>query len=265
MHIVCSRIVIVAIYCASVGSVQGDELTRRLQEELRRRHQFFGDIDGKPSDELSKALQSYQKRKSLVESGVLDLTTAQSIGLPLEGGRPAQLATSLPDTPVLKSDEAREITEKDQEFLRNLEEISESVPPVPEPESVAHGPVAIDTAAVEQFIRDYLMAAEAADPAKELGYYAARVDYFDHGLVPRSFIEKDVRNYYKRWTNRKFEVVELQVRSTSPTEATVVFRIRFDLKGKRDRATGQTDNTFKVRQINESFQLTSMRERRVRT
>lgn len=177
-----------------------DELTRRLQEELRRRYQYFGEIDGRPSDELTGALRSYQKRKGIEQSGAADLATVRSLGLPVVDGGAAQLAIALPDVPVLKSDQARQISEADREFLRNLDKEAEenaatsvALPPVAQP---PRGDA--DEAAVKQFIRDYLTAAEGADPSRELGFYAPRVDYFDHGVVPESFIDSDVRRYYKR-------------------------------------------------------------------
>src|SRR5687768_15955037 len=108
-----------AVICGlAIGPLRADETTRRLQEDLRRRYQYFGEIDGQQSEELTKALKSFQKRKGIAPSGLPDLATTQSLGLPVEGNQPVQLASTLPDVPVLKSDQARDISEVDREFLR---------------------------------------------------------------------------------------------------------------------------------------------------
>src|SRR4051812_5068483 len=101
-----------------IAPARADETTRQIQEELRRRYQYFGEIDGRPSDELAAALKSYQKRKNLSPSGQADEPTTQSLGIRWSVG--AAVDTTLPDGPVLKSDAAREVSEADQEFLRKL-------------------------------------------------------------------------------------------------------------------------------------------------
>ncbi|MFL6583607.1 MAG: peptidoglycan-binding domain-containing protein [Chthoniobacterales bacterium] len=55
--------------------------TRKAQEELRKRHLFFDDIDGKHSPELSAAVQRYQQKKGFQPTGILDEETLASLGL----------------------------------------------------------------------------------------------------------------------------------------------------------------------------------------
>jgi len=114
-------------------------------------------------------------------------------------------------------------------------------------------------------VRDYLAAAEKADPSEELGFYAERVDYFDHGLVSLQFVEKDIGRYYKRWPDRKFTLLAMEAaRHRTPSEVTVKFRIRFELKSPREAATGESENTFRVGHGAGGVKLVSLRERRVR-
>ena len=64
---------------------------------------------------------------------------------------------------------------------------------------------------------------------------------------------------------RKFTLVRMRVTVQTATEATVEFRIRYDLKGKGESASGQTDNIFKVRRTESGLKLIQMKERRVRS
>ncbi|MFL6539271.1 MAG: peptidoglycan-binding protein, partial [Chthoniobacterales bacterium] len=46
----------------STAQIYADEQVRQVQEELRRRNLYFGDIDGTPTPELENALRRYQAR-----------------------------------------------------------------------------------------------------------------------------------------------------------------------------------------------------------
>ena len=90
---------------ASWSVARADEETRQVQEELRKRHLFFRDIDGKPSAEYSLALKQYQQRQGFAQTGRADEMTLYSLGIG-EPPSPAEGAGNLPDIPVLKSDAA---------------------------------------------------------------------------------------------------------------------------------------------------------------
>jgi hypothetical protein len=102
--------------CAAVAS----EEMRQVQEELRKRNLYFGDIDGKATTETEGALRRYQERKGFPASGELCPLTRKSLNL-------AQLsesaeATNWPEETVLKSDAARRVSEADQKFLEAIAE-----------------------------------------------------------------------------------------------------------------------------------------------
>jgi len=63
------------------GSVLAEDRVRQVQEELRKRHLYFGDIDGRDNTELHSALKRYQARKGFTISGDIDPDTAASLGL----------------------------------------------------------------------------------------------------------------------------------------------------------------------------------------
>jgi peptidoglycan hydrolase-like protein with peptidoglycan-binding domain len=65
----------------AVISVQADEQVRRLQEELRKRHLFYGNPDGEFSPALVTALSGYQTKKGFPVTGLLDSETCASLGI----------------------------------------------------------------------------------------------------------------------------------------------------------------------------------------
>src|SRR3954468_10963852 len=88
---------------ASSNVGRADEETRQVQEELRKRHLFFRDIDGKPSAEYALAIKRYQQRMGFAQTGVADDFTLYSLGIG-EATPPAEGVANLPDMPVLRSD-----------------------------------------------------------------------------------------------------------------------------------------------------------------
>ncbi len=273
-----------------------DEVTRRLQEELRKRNLYFGDVDGRRTEEVQAALQRYQQRKGFAASGMPDADTLASLGIKgdQDGGSDHQ---PWPEAPVLKSDVARAVAAKDREFLEKVEEATP--PPVAEPPAIARAPAgdlageksarlpsgplasrspglpqeppprssaeAAKEADLARMVREYLAACESNDLAREMAYYADRMQYFDHGAVSREFVEKDVSRYYERWPQRKYELLSLRevTPETARNERTVLFRIRFALSGKTGSAKGQTDNIFKVRPTPEGLKFVVLKENRV--
>src|SRR3954453_19320173 len=79
---------------------RADETVRQIQEELRKRNLYFGNIDGQNSPVLGDALKRYQTRKGFPITGQVDKDTARSLHI---SPSPVAAAT-LPDVPVLKSD-----------------------------------------------------------------------------------------------------------------------------------------------------------------
>src|SRR5437762_9612911 len=85
------------------GVARADERVRQVQEELRKRNLYFGNIDGQTSPVLVDALKRYQTRKGFAVTGKVDQDTATSLHVQV-----ATVATkTLPDMPVLKSEIGR--------------------------------------------------------------------------------------------------------------------------------------------------------------
>jgi peptidoglycan hydrolase-like protein with peptidoglycan-binding domain len=117
-----------------------DEQVRQLQEELGKRHLFYGNPDGEFTPALSAAISAYQKKKGFPITGTLDPATRASLGLrelvPQIAPRPVVVVTPddvrdgngelLPGSTALFSASPNEMTEAP---LRTIVEGIEPSPP----------------------------------------------------------------------------------------------------------------------------------------
>lgn len=74
-------LLIIVFQHLAVISAQADEQVRRLQEELRKRHLFYGNLDGEFGPDLGAALSRYQTKKGFPATGLLDPETCASLGI----------------------------------------------------------------------------------------------------------------------------------------------------------------------------------------
>ena len=122
---------------ATPGTLQADEKVRQVQEELRKRNLYFGNIDGQESPELAGALKRYQKRKGFAVTGSVNEETATSLHV-----QAATVASTvaLPDGPVLKSDTARALPESQRLALQREAEEKPDLTPSPAPPAESPAP-----------------------------------------------------------------------------------------------------------------------------
>jgi hypothetical protein len=76
-----------------IETIFADEQVRRVQEELRKRHLFYGESTGEISPPLTVAISVYQKKKGFAPTGRLDGETLASLGLLKAPLKPPQLET----------------------------------------------------------------------------------------------------------------------------------------------------------------------------
>jgi len=242
---------IVFLICTVLGwtSAPADEETRQVQEELRKRHLFFRDIDGRPSAEYALAIKRYQQRMGFAQTGVADEFTLYSLGIG-ELSPPAEGGASLPDMPVLKSD-------------AGVPETKSTRPAVPTNEEKAAN---VTKEQIRAFLRRYFDACQSQNPDDELAFYADRVDYFDHGPVDKSYIRNELAVYDQRWPSRKYTLGDSVrvVRTGNNTLAKV--RVAFEVANpeRNRKASGRTDDTFNLSKHGDSLQIISIKEARVR-
>jgi len=235
---------------ASWSAVRADEETRQVQEELRKRHLFFREIDGRPSPEYALALKQYQQRQGFAQTGRADEMTLYSLGIG-EPPSPAEGAGELPDLPVLRSDAA----------VRD--EARSKAPPVP---TKAQNAGDVAKANIHDFLRRYFDACQSPNPDDELTFYADKVEYFDHGVVDRPYIKNELAVYDQRWPSRKYTLGDSLRVSHAGNNTTAKIRVNFQVANPEHnrKASGRTDNTFSLEKRGDSLAIVSIKEARVR-
>ncbi len=280
--------------CLAAGAARADDQVRRIQEALRKRNLYFGEIDGRKNDEVTGAIKRFQQRQGFAATGEVTPTTLTSLGI---SGASAP-GEEWPEGPVLKSDAARQISEEDRRFLEEhpsslpdpiadaAPEVSPAAPPVvippeaappprkpperperPErPESPPSPPAATEeTDAPAQFVRRYLAACETNRLSEEMSFYAPRMSYFDHGQVDTAFVTRDVERFYKRWPHRHYELLDCKITPIKEGEWEARFRIAFHYTTDQARAvSGRSLNLFRIQKNGEGLHFISMKEQVLR-
>jgi peptidoglycan hydrolase-like protein with peptidoglycan-binding domain len=241
---------------------------RQVQEELRKRNLYFGNIDGQTSPVLDDALKRYQARKGFAVTGKVDHDTATS--LHIQAATVAATA-SLPDVPVLKSDTASALPKSQRLALQKEAEEKPDLTPSPPPP--AEAPAAgqdLTPERVNKFVQDYLRDAGTDDVAAQVKYYASPVRYFDHGAVSEQFVTRDTSNYLKRWPERKYTLTGPVnfFASGNEGETELEFSIAFELRSAarktKTRAAGHTRNWWTVRATGDELKIVAIKEARLR-
>jgi peptidoglycan hydrolase-like protein with peptidoglycan-binding domain len=283
-----------------LAAAPAEEQTRATQEELRRRNIYFGDIDGRPSQELSEAVKRYQRRKGLPDSGHADHATLRSLGLAArEPGEPAPKELEWPEEPVLKSDARIDVQEAIAELVAETGVAPESLkvaPPVNE--TKAHGAksatprpqartssstrepsrrrlgaqrLSVDNRVelprqISKFVESYVKAVGRNKLEDELAFYSDTVNYFGSGAVDRRIVEQTLRKYYQRWPHRSYRVVKPIGWQAQPKrgEVAVSFRVNFTLRGRSGKVRGVTENRIVINAATADPRIVSISERRVR-
>ncbi len=250
--------------------LQADEPVRRVQEELRRRNLFFGEVDGKVTPELSSAVRIYQSHKGFDPTGRIDETTVRSLNIQTghsAEAEPETEAAKWPDVPILKSDAARELPPQEQAALQEKAMANLDASPSPEiPAESPTGPQNLDPERVTTFVEKYLHDGEIDDLARQLKYYAFPVDYFTHGEVGEKFVAKDNRNYMRRWPEREYHLLAPVKFAAGPKdgETIVEFPISFRVRNKNHVASGKTRNFWTIKPEGHALKILAIREQHLR-
>jgi hypothetical protein len=253
---------------AAPDTLRADETVRQVQEELRKRNLYFGNIDGQESPELARALKRYQKRKGFAVTGDVDEKTATSLHVQTTT---VASATVLPDGTVLKSDVASALPESQRLALQREAEEKVDLDPPPPPPAESPGPGQdANPERVNKLVQDYLRDGETQDVAAQVRYFSFPVQYFDHGSVSEEFVARDTRKYVERWPERKYSLsgpVSFFA-SDSEGETNIEFTISFELESKgrknKNRAVGRTRNWWTVRDEGGDLKIVAIREQRIR-
>ena len=236
--------------CAPV--LLADDATRAVQEELRKRHLFHGDIDGRQTPALISALREYQQRKGFAVTGVPDEDTLRSMGI---SARPP-VEADLPEGPVLRSDRSGP--------GGGAQAVSHAPPPMRSAPVNAPPPTKEE---MREWLAKFFDACETPDVSDELAFYADQVQYFDHGTVDRDHVRTELLAHVQQWLDRQFTLGDSVTIRKSGDHTVVRCRVRFELAnaaGTR-KATGQAINTFTLARTSDTgWEIVGHKEQRVR-
>jgi peptidoglycan hydrolase-like protein with peptidoglycan-binding domain len=228
-----------------------DESTRVVQEELRRRHLYYGNIDGRETPGLAAALKRYQERKGFRQTGIADTETVRSMGIPDELTRSGEL----PDVPVLRSDRA--LAPGEQASTENSNEATTDASPGAVPSEQE----------VRSFLRDYLDACQGSNVLAEIAYFAPQVAYFDRGIVTKTYIRNESVAYRQRWPERTYVLGEPVKIAPHGDKVQVRCRLNFAVGNAMlgQSASGSTENTMLLaRGSGQRWEIAAIQEERVR-
>lgn len=275
----------------SAPVLRAQDEVRSVQEELRRRSLYFGNVDGRESTELAEATKRYQRRKGFAATGKPDRDTLRSLGLTPRGpDEPPPKELDWPAEPVLKSDQkvdpvaiAKTLSEETGiapasvipdkvarrrgDLTRPRSRPSDGTPSVQNvsPTSNANSPF-ITEQNLTRFVADYLAAMGSNDVKRQLKFYADKVNYYHNGTIDRRIIEQTLRNYHARWPTRRYATgpAIYYNRNDKRGEILMTFRVGFTLKDGRQTIKGQTENRFRISAATVDPRITSIEEKRVR-
>jgi len=214
--------------------LRADEGIRQVQEELRKRNLYFGDLDGQSTDELTGALKRYQKRKGFEVSGTICADTAASLRIQ------STIASNDKEPP-------------DWEDL--------PIDPEPPAEPPPASPV-ISQDRVNQFVETYLRNGESNDIGLQVWFYAFPVHYFEYGAKDKEFVRKDIKYHVKDWPERKYTLVAppTLVASDNEGETRIEFSIDFIRRDKKRVASGRAKYFWTIRSEGDVLKIASIRE-----
>ena len=215
-------------------SSPADEGIRQVQEELRKRNLYFGDIDGQNTDELTGALKRYQKRKGFAVTGSICADTAASLRIQ------STVAS----------------TNKDPSDWEDL-----PIDPEPPAEPPPPSPV-VSQDRVNQFVETYLRNGESNDICHQVWFYAFPVQYFEYGAQNRDFVRRDIKYHVKDWPERKYTLIAPPSFATSDNagETRIEFSIDFYRRDKKRVASGKAKYFWTVRAEGDVLKIVSIRE-----
>ncbi|MEO7934008.1 MAG: peptidoglycan-binding domain-containing protein [Chthoniobacterales bacterium] len=276
------------------GTARADEQVRAVQEELRRRNVYFGDIDGQRSTELEQATRRYQKRKGFAENGSEDHDTLRSLGLlPRSPDEAPPKELDWPAEPILKSDAKIDVAAEAQQIGAETGVAPASIAPekIPAEKTSASAakakrskpsgvqPVVLqserktsqssqrmETVELVRFVKNYLKAVSRNDTHNELQFYADHVSYFANGVVDRRIVESSLKRYYQRWPSRKYIIGPVLGISWNSRRGEIVmtYRVNFTLKNHGKVVRGQTENRITINAATADPRIVAIEEHRVR-
>ena len=241
------------LFLCSIPHLHADDEIAAVQEKLKSRGFYHGEVDGENSNETAAAITRFQVRNGFQVTGELNEETLQSLGLTLS--QPLEQNAANYSGPKIEA--WRALREQDREFLR------QTTPPQPSEQTANQSFDANLMDQIRDFVAGFVVAGITSDVEPELQFYADKADYYDSGLVGKDFIRKDILRYNQKWPVRQYWL-EGDVRILDGTEADpigVQFQIRYVVQNQQKESRGTAIKTLKLRKIQDGLEIVSVREK----
>jgi len=241
------------LFLCSTAAIYADAQIAAVQEMLKSRGFYYGEVNGENNNETAAAITRFQVRSGFEVTGELNEETLRSLGL-----KPSQpVGPNAEDRSQPKIEAWRALREQDREFLRQT---TSSQPTAQVREQI------LEVSSIDQvrdFIAGFVVAGISPDVEAELQFYADKADYYDSGLVSKDFIRKDILRYDQKWPMRRYWL-EGDVRILNGLEANpieVQYQIRYFVKNQQKESSGTAVKTLKLQKTRHGLEITSVREK----
>jgi peptidoglycan hydrolase-like protein with peptidoglycan-binding domain len=241
------------LFLWSIGGLFADAQIAAVQEILKSRGFYHGEVNGENNNETAAAITRFQVRGGLEVTGALNEETLRLLGLqPVQAVEPNAEAHS-----QQRIEAWRALRERDREFLRQ----TTSSQPTDQGQEQILEVSSIDQ--VRDFVAGFVVAGIGPDVEAELQFYAEKADYYDSGYVSKDFIRKDILRYNQKWPLRRYwlegDVNILNALEADPIE--VRYQIRYSVKSAQKERSGTAIKTLKLQKTRDGLEITSVREK----
>ena len=239
----------------SIPDLYADDQIAAVQEKLKSRGFYYGEVDGKNNNETAAAITRFQVRSGFQITGELNEETLQSLGLELS--QPVRQNTE--NDPAPRIEAWRALLEQDRQFLKQTS-------PQPTERTTDQIFDASRMSQIRDFVAGFVVAGIGSDVEPELQFYADTADYYDSGLVGKDFIRNDILRYNQKWPVRRYwlegDVRMLNEMDADPIE--VSFQIKYVVRNEQKESRGTAIKTLKLQKKLDGLEITSVRERTIK-
>jgi hypothetical protein len=235
---------------SAIGSLRADSQIAAVQEMLKARGFYYGEINGEKNNETAAAITRFQVRSGIEVTGELNEETLRSLGL--EASQPVE--PNAADHSRTGIEAWRALREQDRKFL---EQITSSQPTAEKREQI------LEAAQVRDFVAGFVVAGISEDVEAELQFYAEKADYYESGVVSKDFIRNDILRYNQKWPTRRYwldgDISILSGFEADPIE--VRYQIKYAVKNQQKENSGTAIKTLKLKRAGDGLEITSVREK----
>ena len=239
------------LFLCSIPRFHADDQIAAVQEKLKSRGLYYGEVNGENSNETAAAITRFQVRSGFQVTGELNEETLQSLGL-----EPSQPVGRAADDSAPKIEAWRALREQDREFLKQT---TSSQPTEQAPDQISDVSL---TDQIRDFVAGFVVAGISSDVEAELQFYADMADYYDSGFVGKDFIRNDILRYNEKWPVRRYWL-EGDIDILNGMEADrieVRFQIRYVVRNQQMESSGTAVKTLELQKTTDGLAITSVWE-----